>query len=177
MVERNYIGKPIRSLQTMLRTLALVNEELEALVPDGIYGENTKRAVTSFQRAYALPQTGETDLETWEMIVEAFDHHRIDNGYASPLHFHLQPGQIILPGEENQHLYARNGVLQALSKIYHSMPMAESGSTHTDYGTDAVRWVQERSNLEPTGCIDRQTWRMIAGLYRATIGDGTSKRG
>ena len=41
----NYVGQPIRSLQTMLRTLAHADETLLKLVPDGIYGPNTVQAV------------------------------------------------------------------------------------------------------------------------------------
>ena len=46
----NYVGQPIRSLQTMLRTLAHADETLLKLVPDGIYGPNTVQAVREFQR-------------------------------------------------------------------------------------------------------------------------------
>ena len=61
----NYVGQPIRSLQTMLRTIAHVDETLLKLVPDGIYGPNTVQAVREFQRQNALPVTGETDNATW----------------------------------------------------------------------------------------------------------------
>ena len=46
----SYVGQPIRSLQTMLRTIAHVDETLLKLVPDGIYGPNTVQAVREFQR-------------------------------------------------------------------------------------------------------------------------------
>ena len=61
----NYVGQPIRSLQTMLRTLAHADETLLKLVPDGIYGPNTVQAVREFQRQNGLPVTGETDNTTW----------------------------------------------------------------------------------------------------------------
>ena len=57
----NYVGQPIRSLQTMLRTIAHADETLLKIVPDGIYGPNTVQAVREFQRQNALPVTGETD--------------------------------------------------------------------------------------------------------------------
>ena len=173
MHENRFRGKPIRSMQSMLRALASVDAELETVVPDGIYGEQTKQAVISFQKKHGLPATGITDLITWETLVQAHKDHRIVHGPASSLELHLQPGQVILSGEENNHMYAINGVLQALSAQYESMPMAESGGVHTASGAEAVMWLQKRANLEQTGHIDRHTWRMIAGLYRATICDGT----
>ena len=57
----NYVGQHIRSLQTMLRTLAHADETLLKLVPDGIYGPNTVQAVREFQRQNGLPVTGDLD--------------------------------------------------------------------------------------------------------------------
>lgn len=171
------IGKPIRSLQIMLRFVAAGNDRVDTVVPDGIYGEDTRRAVITFQREHGLPVTGVVDWETWDRLVAVYERDRILRGEAEPLRFYLQPEQIILPGESNDHMYAINGVLQALSRQYASMPMADSGGELTPQSTEAVKWLQQRGKLEPTGALDRHTWRMIAGLYRGVIGDGTGKRG
>lgn len=173
MRENGFVGKPIRSLQVMLRALASADDDLETIVPDGIYGEQTRKAVMSFQRKHGIPASGITDLDTWEAIVQEHKAHRVVNGPADALRLHLQPGQVIIPGEENRHMYAINGILQALSMQYESMPLAEGGGVHTDSGVEAVMWLQEKAGMECTGHIDRHTWRMIAGLYRATMGDGT----
>ncbi len=68
----SYVGQPIRSLQTMLRTLAHADETLLKLVPDGIYGPNTVQAVREFQRQNGLPVTGETDYTTWNKLVAIY---------------------------------------------------------------------------------------------------------
>ena len=68
----NYVGQPIRSLQTMLRTIAHADETLLKLVPDGIYGPNTVQAVREFQRQNNLPVTGETDNATWNKLVAVY---------------------------------------------------------------------------------------------------------
>ena len=68
----NYVGQPIRSLQTMLRTIAHADETLLKIVPDGIYGPNTVQAVREFQRQNALPVTGETDNATWNKLVAVY---------------------------------------------------------------------------------------------------------
>ena len=176
-MQERFSGKPIRSLQTMLRNLASVDERLTTVVPDGIYGETTKSAVESFQRLHGFPATGIADLETWEHIVREHDRHEIIYGPAHPLYCCLQPGQTIIPGEENLHMYVINGALQALSTQYESMPMADSGGLFTEGSAEAVKWLQSVAQMETTGYIDRQTWRMLAGLYRATVGDASGKRG
>ena len=40
----NYVGQPIRSLQTMLRIIAHADAGLPRIVPDGIYGLNTAQS-------------------------------------------------------------------------------------------------------------------------------------
>ena len=46
----DYIARPIRSLQTMLRVLAAADSRYRDLVPDGVYGQQTAAAVSQFQR-------------------------------------------------------------------------------------------------------------------------------
>ena len=47
--DETLVGQPIRSLQTMLRIIAEANPKHPSVVPDGIYGPDTIRAVTYFQ--------------------------------------------------------------------------------------------------------------------------------
>ena len=68
-----YIGKPIRSLQTMLRAIAAEDEAIPQVVPDGIYGPvYPEAAVTAFQARSGLPPTGEADQATWNRVVDAY---------------------------------------------------------------------------------------------------------
>ena len=48
--ETFFTGRPIRSLQTMLRVLGESKGREVTLIPDGIYGPQTMAAVTDFQR-------------------------------------------------------------------------------------------------------------------------------
>jgi peptidoglycan hydrolase-like protein with peptidoglycan-binding domain len=68
-----YVGAPIRTLQTMLRAIARLNENIPLVIPDGIYGADTVAAVTAFQRQFGLPATGVTNLTTWNAVVEKYD--------------------------------------------------------------------------------------------------------
>ena len=43
--EESFIGQPIRSLQTMLRTIAEDKAGYQSVIPDGIYGPETMSAV------------------------------------------------------------------------------------------------------------------------------------
>ena len=53
---------PIRSLQSMLRLLQRHAGKPTTVVPDGIFGPETARAVREFQQQNGLPVTGAADL-------------------------------------------------------------------------------------------------------------------
>ena len=55
MTEDPTLSGPIESLQLMLRTLSMLDEELPTLVPDGIYGSATANAVSAFQKKHQSP--------------------------------------------------------------------------------------------------------------------------
>ena len=111
----SFIGQPIRSLQTMLRTIAEDRPGYIRIIPDGIYGPETIAAVTTFQRNHALPATGITNQQTWEAIVEEHDLAVISRGSAYPLAIHLNPGQIIRKGERHPHVFLIQGMLAILA--------------------------------------------------------------
>ena len=69
----SFVGQPIRSLQTMLRVIAENDPTHVRLVPDGIYGPETTRAVSVFQRNHGLPVTGVTNQATWEAVVAVYE--------------------------------------------------------------------------------------------------------
>ena len=50
--ERFLLGRPVRSLQTMLRAISLSYPFLPRLVPDGIFEERTELAVVLFQQNF-----------------------------------------------------------------------------------------------------------------------------
>ena len=48
------IGQPVRSLQTMLRTISFAYPFLPRLTPDGIFGERTLEPSCSFRGNFSL---------------------------------------------------------------------------------------------------------------------------
>ena len=53
--------KEIRQIQRMLREISFFDESIERVIPDGIYGEQTKSSVKSFQRSNNLYETGKAN--------------------------------------------------------------------------------------------------------------------
>jgi peptidoglycan hydrolase-like protein with peptidoglycan-binding domain len=163
--QESFLGQPIRSLQTMLRTLAEFDERHETLIPDGIYGPATVSAISKFQRLHGLPVTGVTDQATWEMIVAEYEPALIHIDEAEPLTIILNPKQVIRRGERHPHIYIVQGVLAVLEDAYKSIgPVSHTGIL--DEATSmALSNFQSMNGLPRTGQLDKRTWKALALHY------------
>ncbi len=169
---QSFSGKEVTSLQTMLRTLARVEEGLPSVIPDGIYGRDTMAAVTAFQRKRGLPQTGVVTGEDWEAITNAYRRAVIDVLPAEPLAILLAPGQVLLLGSRNRHVPLVQVLLQTVAGEYEDMPVPEITGVYDQCTADAVQWLQARNNETPSGILDKRLWRILVGLYTHNVGDG-----
>lgn len=161
----SFIGQPIRSLQTMLRVIAENDPSHVRIIPDGIYGPETVRAVSVFQRKHGLPITGITDQETWEAIVAVYEPALVEQDSAWPLDILLNPGQVIRRGERSPHLYLVQGMLLVLGEVYRSIPQPSQNGILDTATEDALASFQLLSGLPMTGQLDKHTWKHLVLQY------------
>lgn len=161
----SFIGQPIRSLQTMLRVIAENDPSHVRIVPDGIYGPETVRAVSTFQRIHGLPVTGVTDQCTWEAVVAVYEPALIEQDSAFPLDIILNPKQVIRKGERNPHLYLVQGMLLVLSQVYKSVGEPSQSGILDEPTADAISSFQALSGLPMTGNLDKHTWKHLVLQY------------
>lgn len=170
-----YLSKPVRSLQTMLRTIAKDTEKIPPVVPDGIFGSNTESALKAFQKLHNLPATGKTDPDTWRELSSSYSHAAIHSGPAAPLRIILQPNQVLSPGSRNEHVPIIQAMLHVIGQHYHNMPSV-SMTGELDHETQlAIRALRRAASLPDSPEIDRRTWLYLTHLYRAAVQDGTGK--
>ena len=166
----SFVNQPIRSLQTMLRVLSEDNNDmLPSIIPDGIYGAQTRQAVAAFQRKYGIPITGVTDQSTWDRIVAEHAPALIRLGPAEPLQLILNPNQIIRRGEAHPYLFLVQGMLLTLSDIYGSiLPPGITGvlDEATAQSLDSFQYL---SALPQTGELDKITWKHLALQYPLAV--------
>lgn len=156
------ISQPIRSLQTMLRTIAEDTKMIPTVVPDGIYGPTTMAAVTEFQRQENLPLTGITDLATWERIVERYDAAIIRRGPAEPIEVIWDPGQEYTIGDEGANIYLMQTLLIWLSKDNNDIQeIGHTGQFDPDTQQALIAF-QSLAGIPPTGVLDRNTWKHLS---------------
>ncbi len=59
----------IYEVQCALRQRSSMNESIRPrVIPDGIYGQQTRAAVASFQKGMGLPETGVIDYRSWQAL-------------------------------------------------------------------------------------------------------------
>ena len=91
-IRQELVGQPVRSLQIMLRTIAQYDSEIAAVIPDGIYADDTRKSVESFQKRHGMPVTGVTDIDTWYAVADEYRRAVIELSPAEPVNPVLQPG-------------------------------------------------------------------------------------
>lgn len=165
----NYAGKPIRSLQTMLRVIASVDSEEAHIIPDGIYGPQTMQAVSHFQRRHGIPVTGITDQTTWDAIVSVYEPALVQQGPAQPLHIALEPGQVLSKDQQHPHLFLVQAMLMTLSQQYQSVAQPSMSGILDQTTADSLASFQYLAGLPATGELDRHTWKHLALHYPLAV--------
>lgn len=161
----SFVGQPIRSLQTMLRVLGEQDDNYVRIVPDGIYGPETVRAVSAFQRRHGLPVTGITDQPTWEAIVGRYEPALIELDEAHPLYAVLNPKQVIRRGERHPNIHLVQAMLTVLSEIYENFNKLPNTGVLDEATADALEIFQELNGLPISGNLDKKTWKHLVLHY------------
>lgn len=165
----SFVGQPIRSLQTMLRVIGEDAEQPLTLIPDGFFGDQTRNAVTDFQRSRGLAATGIADEQTWQHIAHEYPDALTRVRPAEPLQLILNPGQVLTRGTVHPYLYLIQAMLVALEEAYSSIP-APALTGILDIATaESLTAFQQLSQLPPTGQLDKVTWKHLALHYPLAV--------
>lgn len=163
--DSSFVQQPIRSLQTMLRVIALDDSRYQQLIPDGIYGPDTINAVTAFQRQNNLPITGVTDQATWDAIVAVYEPALIRAGKAEKIEILLEPGIVFTLGDSDPHIYLIQAMLAQLADDHQQIPHPAHTGTLDRETERSLRAFQHFAGLPENGNADRITWKNLSRQY------------
>lgn len=151
-----------RQVQTYLLELSYFYDELPHLTVDGIYGEETRRAVRAFQEKFGVPTTGEVDSPTFTLLFEEFTAARDERLGESE----LIPG-VAFPlqmGDSGSHVSILQSAVDEVLGTH--IPKDGFFGRATE---DGIRTLQRRYSLPPDGRVSRLLWRRIAAQYKRLI--------
>ncbi len=171
----SFAAQPVRSLQSMLRVLAEDDNSLPTVVPDGIYGQTTMRAVTEFQRREGLPLTGVADQVTWDAIAVRYEPALVRIGKAEPIEIIIDPNQVFLLGDEGPYIILMQAMLIWLSRD-HTLITAPTATGIFDTDTQtALSGFQQAAGLPQTGQLDKVTWKNLSRHFTLNAHHNSSR--
>lgn len=158
----SFVAQPVRSLQTMLRIIAINNSRISKAVPDGIYGPDTMHEVSALQRMSGLPQTGIVNEATWNEIVRQYGPASTNVLQAQPVEILLEPGEKIGHNQASPYVFLLQSMLTVLSMGNAIIPLPGHSGIMDDSTVTALRIFQSLSDLEETGVLDRESWKEVS---------------
>ena len=173
--DARFLGRSVTSLQTMLRVIAAQDYSCPMVIPDGIYGEQTAKAVAFQQKRAGLPQTGITDYATWQAICAAYQAAEVEIEPAAPLDVVMNPNQVILEGSDNLHVLLIQAMLQTLHEVYINIECCALTGVCDEKTVCAIRSLQRCCGMPESGILDKRLWQLLSGLYAQATGDGDRK--
>ena len=165
MNETKLIGKPVHSLQTMLRTIGKLDPAIPTVVPDGIYGPATQSAVAAFQRQQGLPCTGIADYATWQAIVRAWRCARCELSPAAPLVLSMPAGFALTEGSRAPAVLLIQAMLHHLHGVYTNLPDCSLSGVCDGETVQAIKTLQHCCGRPESGILTKELWEMLAALY------------
>ena len=166
VLDEGSTGAGVKLLQYYLSFIAEFNNFIPAVNIDGVYGPETKRAVSAFQQSVGLPQTGVVDESTWNALYSSYktkfdslpEEYRFSG--VSPY-----PGEILALGSSGKSVEELQKYLALISKTYTSIPAVAVTGYYGEETQDAVLAYEREFGLPERGYVDLTVWNSIASLY------------
>ena len=167
MTENPTYKTTVYNLQRYLRQLSYTDKRISAPPVDGIFGEQTKKSLTEFQRAHALLPSGIADKVTWDALYSEYLLSRAL--YEPPRALDIFPrtpdGYSVSIGDEFFLVSVIQFLLNELRTAYDSfIPLLVSG-VYNEATAENIRDFQRRNQLSDSGRVDKATWDALARAY------------
>ena len=159
----------VTHIQDMLRKLSFYNDDIRRVIPDGLYGKQTRESVASFQRSQGLPETGEVDNDTWDRLVVTFDDTTRREELEICLQVFNENGKDLNPGDASSSLYVIQAMMYALAERFSNIGPVYVTGVYDTATSNAVDRIQIVSGITPNGRIDREFVNALVELYNVFI--------
>ncbi len=159
----------IMEIQKNLRTLYQNGYINKSIIPDGVYGTETKEAVKEFQKMAGLTESAIVDFETWTALSEMAESCLKKLEKTTPIYpfERLLAEDAVCLGETSDLVLLLQILINELD-AYDLAPLQLNG--FFDKNTEnAVKAIQEIHGLPSDGRVDKDTWNAIASSYNKYV--------
>lgn len=160
-------GEGVLTIQYYLSYISLFVPSVIETAFDGSFGPATTNAVRSFQRTYALPETGVVDRVTWDRMEEVYFgiineiDYEFTNGRILPF-----PGRILREGVEGNDVRVLQEYLNYISITYPEIPRVNVDGVFGPSTAEQVRVFKEVFDIPGTpDRVNAPAWNAIASIY------------
>ena len=164
--------KNISDIQTYLREIHHSGANVRSVIPDGIYGQHTRDAVSDFQRCTGIPETGEVNKDTWNAIYAAYDDARRNLNMQEGITPFPALDEIMTEGDSGTSVLMLQAMLNTIAGMHINIAMNDMNGYYNENTALAVSEIQAASGLPPTGQTDIRTWNTIVRIFNAVAEDG-----
>ncbi len=165
---------PIFEVQEYLRYLGKNGYQLPLIIPDGIYGANTRSAVGVFQSLVGLPVTGRVDYATWQALLAAYREARFGNARSAPIYpfDEILEEDLVREGDVLPLVYIIQIILRTIGVAYQNLEMQELTGVYDSETKRNVSDFQRINGLSVTGQVNKETWNRLAEAYNKYLNRG-----
>lgn len=154
--------KAIYEAQEYLRNISRAFGEIPLLIPDGIFGEETEKAVLAFQRRQGLTENGIIGYETWTEIVKENDRAVFLTSETTLIDKEKLP---LRRGDKDDAVYHLKTMLLYLGRKHGNFDEVTVNDEFDAETEKSVRQWQRVIRTEETGEVDKLTWERLVGWY------------
>ena len=150
----------IFNLQKYLRTISYSDPKIIRPPLDGIFDSATEESVRSFQENRALNADGIVNKATWDAIYAEYKQLKAQNAEL-PFFPSTPPNYKAKLGDESIFISIVQLLLRELSAMYDGFDEIEITGIYDTATEQAIITLQQASNLEATGELDKATYRRL----------------
>lgn len=158
---------PVYEIQQYLRLLSLYGYDIPMIIPDGIYGAETRQAISAFQFLAGLPVSGIVDYETWQALYAAYESVQNITTRSVPIYpfeEFLSDGKITV-GNTLPLVYIIQIILRTIGVAYKNFENQEITGVYDVQTENNILDFQRINGIPTTGQVDRITWDRLADAY------------
>lgn len=157
----------ISNLQRYLRQLSYFDADIEPILINGTWSNETRNALIAFQRKNGLSPTGVADEQTWNLLFSQYSNSLEENSPPSSVPFFPREpsGESLGLGDESFVVSVIQYMLSELSVIYDGLENVDINGVFDGNTQAAVVEFQKRNLFPQSGRVDKRTWDRLVKAF------------
>ena len=158
-------GVAVSTVQYYLAFLGYFLPELPQIALTGVFDDDTRDAVYTFQNAYGLPVDGVVGRDTWNKLLSVYDQllRDLPQDYQNYIE-QVYPGRFLVLGDEGRAVQQLQENIRAIAAQDPAIPTVEADGVFGPATQRAVLALQRQLGIDQSGAVGPVLWTRAAEL-------------